>query len=288
MSTFAKPIAVDFYCCEGAVSRGLERAGFDVVGVDLFRHRNAKGKLVGYEQGRYPYPSLQADAIATLDHLLAGNLLIVVDKSGRRYAIHPRDVALWWGSPPCQHASAGTRALRAQGKSEHPALIEPTRDRFVALRAQHGGEWVIENVKGAALHDPVTLCGSMFDLRTPDADGLMLRLERHRLFEATFAIEPPAECVHDEALGWAAGAYGGSRRAKVPKGTPHAVAAPLDRHAARFVRKGGYVPRSLDVQRRLLGIDDDLMSAGGLRECVPPAYAELIGHAARAALEAAS
>lgn len=168
--------------------------------------------------------------------------------------------------------------MRAQGDDRHPALIEPTRERFEQLVAQYGGEWVIENVSGAALHDATLLCGSMFDLRTPDSDGVMLRLERHRLFEASFPIDQPRACVHDEREGWAAGVYGGSRRAKVAKGTPHAVSAPLDRHEARFVRKGGYVPRSLDVQRRLLGVDDR-MTGGGMAECVPPAYAEHVGNA---------
>lgn len=274
-----RPIAIDFFCCEGAVSRGLHRAGFDVVGVDLFKHANAKGKRVGYSQDRYPFHSWQGDAIEALDRLLAGEALDFV-KAGRvdwRRTVRLSDVTLKWGSPPCQHASAGTRALRAQGKSEHPALIEPTRERF----QQMGGLWVIENVSGAALHDPTLLCGSMFGLRTDDADGEPLYLERHRLFEASFPIEAPGPCDH--TLGWAAGVYGGSRRAKVPKGTPHAVSAPLDRHEARYVRHGGYVPRSMDVQRQLLGLDDDLMTGGGMRECVPPSYAE---HVARAALAA--
>lgn len=266
----ARPIALDFYCCEGAASRGLERAGFEVFGIDLFKHEDPNtGKRVGYSQDRYPYPSIQMDAIEALDHLLYGGAF-PFRLNNVEWWTGLDDVALLWGSPPCQHASAGTRALRAQGRSKHPALIEPTRERFEAT----GLPWVIENVKGAALRDPVMLCGSMFGLRANDADGEPLYLERHRMFEASFPITAPAECDHTQ--GWAAGVYGGSRRAKVAKGTPHAISAPLDRRAARYERKGGYVPRSLDVQRQLLGVDDR-MTAGGMKECVPPVYAQHVG-----------
>ena len=278
-----RPIAIDFYCCEGAASRGLQRAGFDVVGVDLFKHTNDKGKRVGYSQSRYPFPSWQGDAIEALDYLLAGYSLRFVKGSVVRH-VGLADAVLAAGSPPCQHATAGLRAARVKG-DRRPALIEPTRERFERARAEFGVEWVIENVSGAALREPTMLCGSMFDLRTPDADGEMLALERHRLFEASFPIEAPAPCNHDERLGWTAGVYGGSRRAKTPPGASLAYAAAVDRHAARFERHGGYVPRDRDVQRRLLGLPKDHgMTLGGMRECIPPAYAQWVGEAALEAL----
>jgi DNA (cytosine-5)-methyltransferase 1 len=285
-TTADRPWALDVYCCEGAASRGLFRAGYNVAGIDLFKHVNAKGKRVGYSQDRYPFPSVQMDALEALDRLLAGRSLHFVDPFGSGARLRLTDFALGWGSPPCQHASAGTRALRAQGKSEHPALIEPTRERFEAARELTGADWVIENVKGAALRDPVTLCGSMFGLSAIDADGQRLHLERHRMFEATFPLVPPAECDHTYL--WAAGVYGGSRRAKVAKGTPLDVAAPLDRHAARFERHGGYVPRSIDVRRKLLGLDEYAhfpgkpMTSAGMNECIPPEYALWVGMAALA------
>lgn len=286
----ARPIALDVYCCEGAVSRGLRRAGFDVFGIDLFKHTNAKGKRVGYSRARYPFPSVQMDALDALDMLLAG-FRLRFERRGRWGAsvrhVGLADVVLAWGSPPCQRASAGTRALRAQGKDDYPALIEPTRERFEQAREQFGVEWVIENVSGAALHDPTMLCGSMFDLRTPDVDGQPLYLERHRVFEASFPIEQPTACDHSN--GWAAGVYGGSRRAKRRDGETLAQVAPRDRHAARFERHGGYVPRDHDVQRRLLGLPADHgMTLGGMRECIPPAYAQHVGEAALSAIEARS
>lgn len=281
-----RPIALDFYCCEGAASRGLVDAGFDVYGVDLFKHLNAKGKRVGYSQSRYPFPSVQMDALKALNLLLAGFELIF-ENAVDRQAIGLRDVTLLWGSPPCQHASAGTRTMRKRGESDHPALIEPTRERFETAREQYDVEWVIENVSGAALREPTMLCGSMFDLRTPDVDGEMLALERHRLFEAPFEIEQSRPCDHSH--GWAAGVYGGGRRAKRRDGESLAEVAPRDRRAARFERHGGYVPRDPDVQRRLLGLPADHgMTQGGMRECIPPAYAQHVGEAALDAIDARS
>jgi DNA (cytosine-5)-methyltransferase 1 len=45
--------------------------------------------------------------------------------------------------------------------------------------------YVIENVMGAPLINPVKLCGTSFGLR----------IRHHRLFEASFRI-PPLECAH--------------------------------------------------------------------------------------------
>lgn len=94
---------------------------------------------------------------------------------------------------------------------------------------------------------------------TLDDDGTPLRMERHRLFEASFDIMPPASCNHPSAV-QVAGAYGGARR---------------DKWEARNVRKGGYVPPSLDVLRALLGAD--WMSEKGCFLSIPPAYTQHIG-----------
>ena len=66
---------------------------------------------------------------------------------------------------------------------DHPDLIGETRSRL----QKAGAHWVIENVVGAPLIDPVMLCGTMFGLRIP----------KHRLFEASFELPhllPP--CNH--------------------------------------------------------------------------------------------
>lgn len=253
------PKLLDLFCCEGGASEGYRRAGFDVYGVDLFKHVNAKGKRVGFSRSRYPFPALPGDVLFLLPVLLAGSGL-TFDKGE---SLQLNDFAAIHASPPCQHASAGTRTMRKNGTSDHPALIEPTRE----LLEQTGLPWVIENVSGAALRDPVMLCGSHFNLTAEDEDGLPLRLERHRLFESNMPLVSPGPCTHDET--WAAGVYGGGR------GRKPGQSAAEHRHDARYDRHGGYVPRSIEVQCALLGID--WMTKGGMAQSLPPAYTEFVG-----------
>lgn len=259
-----RPLLVDWYACEGAGALGQWLAGFDVVVVDLFKHdhptkRDKHGKpvRVGFSRARNPFPALQADCLAALDELLAGGALPFTALCGRVYWYTAEQIAAHTGSPPCQHASAGTRAMRAQGKSEHPALIEPTRDRFAAL----GRPYIIENVKGAALRDPITLCWSMFYdphvEQVRNEDGVLLRMERHRLFESNIPLAAPGPCWHPDDV-QVAGAYGAAQR------TIEGAKA----------RGGGYVP-SKAVQARLLGVD--WMTEGGMHQCLPPVYTKHLG-----------
>jgi DNA (cytosine-5)-methyltransferase 1 len=260
--TRPRPKLLDGCCCEGGTHVGYERAGFDVYGIDLF---------VDYSRKRYPGPSYQGDVVLALVLLLAGQQIPFTHRDGSVEWLGLADFAAVHVSPPCQHASAGTRAIRSTGAKEYPALIEPLR----YLLQLTGLPYVIENVKGAALRDPVMLCGSMFDLTATDADGTPLRLERHRLFETSFPLTAPAPDWHDPDR-YPAGVYGGSRRAKrVSADETLAELAPRDRHAARHVRKGGYVPRSVTVRRELLGIE--WMTGRGMDQAVPPAYAEHVG-----------
>jgi DNA (cytosine-5)-methyltransferase 1 len=255
------PKLLDLFCCEGGASEGYRRAGFDVYGVDLFKHLNAKGKRVGFSRARYPFPAHQGDALNALETLQRPGRWLQFD-GGLMLGLHDFDAI--HASPPCQHASAGTRAMRSRGESDHPALIEPTRE----LLEQTGLPWVIENVSGAALRNPITICGSHFDLTAEDEDGFPLRLERHRLFESNVPLVSPGECRHDESV-WAGGVYGGGRGRK-----PGQTAAE-HRHAARYDRHGGYVPKSKAVQQSLLGID--WMTKGGMAQSLPPAYTQHIG-----------
>lgn len=114
-------------------------AGFDVTGVDIA------------PQSNYPYKFIQADAMT-----------------------FPLDgFDLIWASPPCQAWSdLGKRNANAH---EWPQLIDPIRERLIAS----GIPYVIENVEGAPLRNPVRLCGTQFK---------SLRVLRHRLFEASFPI----------------------------------------------------------------------------------------------------
>lgn len=141
-------------------------------------------------------------------------------------------------SPPCQFYS---KAQRIQNR-DHLDLIAPTREALEEL----GLPYVIENVEDAAgeLKSPITLCGESFGLRT----------YRHRLFEA-----------------------GGGF---ILAGMPHPEhVAPL-RKMGRAPRPGEYIHAvgnfsGVEQVRQDYGVP--WMSRDGIRECIPPAYAEYVG-----------
>lgn len=143
---------LDLFCGAGGAAMGYSQAGFtEIVGVDI------------EPQPNYPFDMYVADAIyyATTDNLQRFDL------------IH--------ASPPCQRFS--TLAYRNGNGDDWPDLIPPTRK----LLKESGVPYVIENVEGAPLVDPVMLCGTMFD---------GLRVLRHRLFETSFPVEVPEHGRH--------------------------------------------------------------------------------------------
>jgi DNA (cytosine-5)-methyltransferase 1 len=177
----------------------------------------------------------------------AGDALEFIRRHAHLYdAVH--------ASPPCQGYTRGN----AGRETAWPRLIPEVRAALQLV----GVPFVIENVKDAGPHmvDPVALCGCMFNLSTTDTDGVRIHRQRLRLFETSFAAAAPRACDHSQHE-WVAGAYGGARR---------------DKYEARYVRKGGYVPREKTVVQRLLGIEHD-MTWKGLFESIPPAYTEHIG-----------
>lgn len=140
--------ALDLFCGAGGATRGLQRAGFHVTGVDI-----------------KPQPRYVGDAFIQADALNPP-----VDLSSFGFI---------WASPPCQGYTELRHAPGAKGTA--PRLIAQVRAKLRAVNRPY----VIENVEDAAadMLDPVTLCGSMFSL---GAQGC--RLQRHRLFEVNFAI----------------------------------------------------------------------------------------------------
>ncbi|HEY4452412.1 MAG TPA: hypothetical protein VGN13_12555 [Solirubrobacteraceae bacterium] len=153
---------------------------------------------------------------------------------GRFDAIH--------ASPPCQ-ASSALKSLWPD--REHPELIPATRELLEAT----GLPYVIENVVGAALSEPVMLCGSMFGLR---ANGRQLR--RHRLFECSFpTMRPP--CQH---RGQPVGVYG------------HGGGGDMTR---------GYKGTAAEY-REAMGID--WATKAEIAQAIPPAMTEFIGGFLRA------
>lgn len=237
---------LDLFCCEGGASTGYARAGFDVYGVDLFRHRGDDGQLKGYRRQRYPFPAIQGDALAVLARLVEGEALDFDNGESLRVS----DFAVLTASPPCQAYSISKNAHQ----SSHPELVVPTRDLIRAT----GLPYVIENVPGAPLINPLTLCGTEFGLRATDTDGLEVWLRRHRLFESNMFLMGAGGCQHPKNL-LCAGVYG--------NGSP-------SRDAAK-ARAGGYTPPSHQVRADLMGID--WMSRNGLSQAIPPAYTEFVG-----------
>ena len=221
---------LDLFCCEGGAAQGYADAGFEVTGVDL------QGKYAK----RYPFRFIQGDAIEYLKN-------------------HGHEYDVIHASPPCQAYSV---TKNAHGK-KHPKLIELVREVLDVI----GKPYVIENVVGAPLLNPILLCGRMFNLSAIDDDGQMLVLDRHRLFETNLPIKPLEHLPHDRKL-QVAGSYGGARRDKVE---------------AKLIRKGGYVP-SKAVQEKLLGID--WMTQYGLFQSIPPVYTEWLGKEIRDAIVA--
>jgi DNA (cytosine-5)-methyltransferase 1 len=216
-----------------------------VYGVDLFdKHTRA----------RYPFASFKGDAILALCRLLAGERLTFTHKDGTVEELGLEDFEAYAASPPCQAYSI----TKHSHSNEHPDLVGPVR----YLLKQTGRLYVMENVPGAPLDNPLTLCGAEFNLTAQDVDGRWLHLKRHRLFESNLFIfgNGGCQCTAFKRRGYGVGgAYGGGS---------------VDRPHAKEVRRGGYTPGK-PIREALLGID--WMTQNGLSQSIPPAYTEHIG-----------
>jgi DNA (cytosine-5)-methyltransferase 1 len=207
-----RPRLLDLFCKAGGASAGYHAAGFDVTGVDI------------EPQPDYPFEFVCADALT-------------VDLSGY-------DVIA--ASPPCQTYSQATPTTR---RHLHPDLIEPVRRRLAEVVNTAGGPWayVIENVPGAPLHNPVTVCG----------ETLRLGVRRHRLFESNLPLHG-TPCWHDRPTP-AVPVYGsyGQR--------------PARRKELEFVPSR----HTTDHARAAMGID--WMPWPALTQAIPPAYTFWLG-----------
>lgn len=204
-----RPRLLDLFCCQGGAGWGYRLAGFDVLGVDI------------RPQPRYPdeMAFVQADAL--------------------EYAArHGRQFDVIHASPVCR---SHTRARGpATGRYRHPDYIPELRQ----ILESTGSPYVIENVVGAPLRDPVTLCGAMFGLR----------MYRHRLLE-----------------------FGNGPRPADPPHPPHA--APT----AKMGRRPGE-GEFWSIAGNFSGVTEAGVAMGmpwanqdGLRQAVPPMYTEWVG-----------
>ena len=208
---------------------GYHQAGFDVVGVDV------------RSQPRYPFKFIQKDVL-TLD---AGWIACSFD------AVH--------ASPPCQ---AHTSMRTMHNAREHADLVPATRKLLQECQLPY----VIENVPGAPLIDPFTLCGTMFGLGVEDAE-----LRRHRLFETSFPIGLLPQCQHGSRD--TIGVYGGHVRNR-RRARTIGIYGEGCRDSRRKLDKG--VPDfSINEGREAMGID--WMGVADLSQAIPPAYTRFIG-----------
>lgn len=201
---------LDLYCGVGGASMGYARAGFDVTGVDL-KH----GK-------RYPFNYIRAnvlDILADIEFLNGFDI------------IH--------ASPPCQTHSITKNLRIAQGKSTSKIdLIPETRAGLI----QSSKPFIIENVMGSPLIDPIMLCGSAFGLK----------VRRHRIFESNIKLIGSI-CDHKKQ-GRPVGVYG-SLNDEIPN--------------------GGKTAKTIFEAREAMGIEWGIWTE--LVEAIPPVFTEYLG-----------
>lgn len=231
---------LDLYSCAGGAGEGYRRAGYRVYSVDLV------------PQPRNPFPFYQGDVCAVLTLLILGESITF--SNGETLSL--QDFAAIHASPPCQAYSV-TKSKSRNRKTKHVDLVAPTR----VLLEQTDLPWIMENVVGAPLHDPIQLCGTQFGLTAEDVDGVPLKLLRHRLFESNVELEAPPHVSHRKFPSITASVFGSGGTY-----TP--------RHRDDRLRSGGYVPH-IDVIRVIMGID--WMNRYELSQSIPPAYTEYLG-----------
>jgi len=121
-----KPRLLDLFCGAGGATKGYQRAGFYVVGVDIKPQPHYCGDEF-YEADALTYPLEGFDA--------------------------------YHASPPCQLWSKSTKQWRKQGEI-YPDYVTPIRWRFFEIHCLY----VIENVVEAPLIQPMILNGGDFGI----------------------------------------------------------------------------------------------------------------------------
>ncbi len=209
-----KPRLLDLFCGAGGCSVGYHRAGFKVVGVDI------------NPQPYYPFEFHQADALEYC-------------------AEHWQEFDAIHASPPCQAYSV----MKSLSNGNHPMLVEATRAALIAT----GLPYMIENVPGAPLINPLLLCGTMFGI------GVI----RHRLFECNPPIWfPPTQCNHvGRATGNINRSKGITRTPSLSDGCAYVTVA-----GNNFLAEEGRVAMGIDW-----------MPKKALAQAIPPAYTQWIG-----------
>jgi DNA (cytosine-5)-methyltransferase 1 len=219
-----KPRGLDVFSGAGGCTKGYTDAGFGMEGVDNEPHPD------------YPGVFHLADAIDVLEELAATG---EVFGGYRPELVHT--------SPPCHDWSD----LSAQsGLDGSGRLLFQTRDLLERWADRWGGFYVIENVEGAPLQNPITLCGSEFGLGARCRDGKWRQLRRHRLFESNVFLMGAGGCHHS---GQPVGVYGTGGGGQMTRGYK---AHPEEAREAMQI---------------------DWMARDDICQAIPPVYCEFIG-----------
>ncbi len=206
---------LDLFSGAGGAASGYAKAGFKVTGVDIVPQPN------------YHFPFFQADALCVLHD-----------------ASFLYDFDIIHASPPCQAYSD----LQRRSRKTYPRLIEPVRDLLI----KSGLPYIIENVEGAPLLDPIMLCGTMFP---------GLRVLRHRLFESSLPLlAPPHPRGHPPVFTY-------DKRKK--------HYATLDQNTS-FVQVTGGGNCTVANALGAMGITHHMTKAE-VNEAIPPAYTDFLG-----------
>ena len=211
---------LDLFCCAGGCAKGYHDVGFEILGVDIVDRPN------------YPYDFVKMDAIEFLE------------------TMDLREFDVIHASPPCQRYSKLKHLSNDIEKWDlnHVDLVDVTRE---ALK-KTGKPYVIENVEGAPLINPIKLYGSQF----PN-----LYTQRPRLFESNILLKEPNTPRQKHKTG------------KLGSGPAE----------DGFITVAGIKPQRgmNETQMKLYygfalgGID--WMSLEELTQAIPPAYTEFIG-----------
>ena len=195
---------------------GYYRAGFSLAGIDNIIQR------------KYPFPFTMMDAFEAIEEF-------------------DNVTDIWHASPPCQRYSRGS-VIRGSAEN-HADDIGQLRELLQAT----GKPYIIENVVGAPLRNPVMLCGSMFGL------GVL----RHRLFE-TYPVlpEPSMTCSHEGLVGHASLRDADGKRKH----------ASLDEF--RYITVAGHGYKAADGRKAM---DIDWLGRDALSQAIPPAFTKYIG-----------
>jgi DNA (cytosine-5)-methyltransferase 1 len=215
-----KPVALELFGGAQGAAVGYARAGLEVHVVDVVEHETHP-EVASF---------MKADAVDVLAD----------DDYLDRY-----DVIT--GGPPCQRWAESTPEHR---RAEHPDLVTPMLGAVRRWAQRTGGLWVIENVRGAPLPDPVLICGRAMGLRW---------FKRHRHFASNAPLLSPGCACGSEPPFGVYGDHGDLTVPRRPNGTSR-----------------GRKARDVDHAREVTG-NDWMTDWDDLADSIPWRYTRFIG-----------